>query len=110
MIKNVAKRPPNIKDPELSRIVSAIYDDMNELTNRVNQTYDTGLPAKSGDIKVIGKIFYYHTGNEWKSIDVDQINRSLFSSGAVEVADEFDSAPLQTQVNRNRMFTFLWSN
>ena len=51
------KRAPVAQDSELNRIISKIYDDMNELINAVNQG-DTSeekesFSGKTGDLRVV---------------------------------------------------------
>lgn len=51
------KRAPVVQDPQLSRIISKIYDDINEVINAVNQG-DTSIQkasseGKSGDIRIV---------------------------------------------------------
>ena len=51
------KRAPIVQDPQLSRIVSKIYDDINEVINAVNSGDTSVLKSssqgKSGDIRVV---------------------------------------------------------
>jgi hypothetical protein len=51
------KRAPVVDDPQLSRIISRIYDDLNEVINAVNQgdtsTQKATTQGKSGDIKIV---------------------------------------------------------
>jgi|TARA_R100000049_G_C1868195_1_gene28983 hypothetical protein len=51
------KRAPVIDDPQLSRIVSKVYDDINEIINAVNQgdtsTQKSTTEGKPGDIKIV---------------------------------------------------------
>ena len=53
------KRAPSIDDPQTGRIISRIYDDINELINAVNQSNTTvekgGYEGKSGDIRLFKK-------------------------------------------------------
>lgn len=53
------KRAPNTEDANLNRIISKIYDDLNELINAVNegQTSTGGdeYSGKVGDIKIFRK-------------------------------------------------------
>ena len=51
------KRAPVVQDPQLSRIISKVYDDINEIINAVNQG-DTSVrkatsEGKSGDIRIV---------------------------------------------------------
>tara|TARA_R100001463_G_scaffold22334_4_gene53553 strand:+ start:813 stop:1064 length:252 start_codon:yes stop_codon:yes gene_type:complete len=50
------KKPPRIDDPDLSRVIDQIYDDINELINSVNQGNTseerTTAQGKSGDIRL----------------------------------------------------------
>ena len=50
------KRAPRIDDPQLNRVVTQLYDDMNEIINAVNQgsTSDEkkGYQGKSGDLRL----------------------------------------------------------
>jgi hypothetical protein len=53
------KRAPSIKDSELNRIVSRIYDDLNELINAVNKA-ETSIggneyKGNTGDIEIFKK-------------------------------------------------------
>ena len=50
------KRAPVVDDPQLSRIISKVYDDINEIINSVNQG-DTSVQkatseGKSGDVRI----------------------------------------------------------
>tara|TARA_Y100000310_G_C20562358_1_gene753689 strand:+ start:459 stop:731 length:273 start_codon:yes stop_codon:yes gene_type:complete len=51
------KRAPKVSDPYLTRIISKVYDDMNEIINAVNQgdtsTQKASTEGKSGDIRVV---------------------------------------------------------
>ena len=51
------KRAPSVQDPELTRVISKIYDDMNEIINSVNQGDSTlekdVTEGKSGDLRVV---------------------------------------------------------
>ena len=53
----VKKRAPVVDDPQLSRVISRIYDDINEIINAVNQgdtsTQKASTEGKSGDIRVV---------------------------------------------------------
>ena len=115
MLKNVAKKPSKVSNPELSRALGKVYDDLNELASKTNSAYDTNQPAVRGDIKVVDSIFYYHTGLKWFPIDIAKINRMLFPAGgdggegAEDPVD--DIIPLQEQVSLNKIratFTFFW--
>jgi len=51
------KRAPVVDDPQLSRIISKVYDDINEIINSVNQG-DTSVQkatseGKSGDVRIV---------------------------------------------------------
>jgi len=51
------KRVPVVDDPQLSRIISKVYDDINEIINSVNQG-DTSVQkatseGKSGDVRIV---------------------------------------------------------
>ena len=50
------KRAPGVEDSKLSRVVSQIYDDINEVINAVNQGDSSEFKAetegKSGDIRI----------------------------------------------------------
>jgi len=50
------KRAPRIDDPQLNRVITQLYDDMNEVINAVNQGSTTeekkGFEGKSGDIRL----------------------------------------------------------
>jgi hypothetical protein len=51
------KRAPVVQDPQLSRIISRVYDDINEIINAVNQgdtsTRKASNEGKSGDIRIV---------------------------------------------------------
>ena len=51
------KRPPAVEDMQLNRIISKIYDDINELINAVNQGDTTKERSvedgKVGDIRLV---------------------------------------------------------
>jgi hypothetical protein len=51
------KRAPVVQDPQLSRIISRVYDDINEIINAVNQgdtsTQKASTEGKPGDIRVV---------------------------------------------------------
>tara|TARA_R100001082_G_scaffold43236_1_gene22960 strand:- start:1040 stop:1300 length:261 start_codon:yes stop_codon:yes gene_type:complete len=53
------KRAPNTEDANLNRIISKIYDDLNELINAVNEgqtsTGGNEYSGKVGDIKIFRK-------------------------------------------------------
>tara|TARA_R100001082_G_scaffold59812_1_gene33209 strand:+ start:6341 stop:6592 length:252 start_codon:yes stop_codon:yes gene_type:complete len=50
------KRAPALDDPNLNRILSKVYDDLNEIINAVNQGNTSedkkGYQGKSGDIRL----------------------------------------------------------
>ena len=51
------KRAPVVDDPQLSRIISKVYDDINEIINAVNQG-DTSrekdtVSGKPGDMRIV---------------------------------------------------------
>ena len=50
------KRPPYVTDPELSRIITQLYDDINEVINAVNQKLTVEstdrFDGNLGDIRV----------------------------------------------------------
>ena len=50
------KRAPTVDDPQINRIISTIYDDINEVINAVNQGSTSeerqGYQGKSGDIRL----------------------------------------------------------
>tara|TARA_R100001594_G_scaffold77860_4_gene112436 strand:- start:5837 stop:6091 length:255 start_codon:yes stop_codon:yes gene_type:complete len=50
------KRAPKTDDPQMDRIISTIYDDLNEIINAVNQGSTSeekkGYQGKSGDIRL----------------------------------------------------------
>ena len=51
------KRAPVVQDPQLARVISKIYDDMNEIINSVNQgdstLVKTATEGKPGDLRVM---------------------------------------------------------
>ena len=53
----VKKRAPVVDDPQLSRVISRIYDDINEIINAVNQgdtsTQKAATQGKPGDMKIV---------------------------------------------------------
>ena len=53
----VKKRAPVVDDPQLSRVISRIYDDINEIINAVNQgdtsTQKAATLGKPGDMKIV---------------------------------------------------------
>ena len=50
------KRAPIIEDPQLNRVITQLYDDINEVINAVNQGSTSeerqGYQGKSGDIRL----------------------------------------------------------
>lgn len=50
------KRAPTVDDPQVNRIISTIYDDINEVINAVNQGNTSeerqSYQGKSGDIRL----------------------------------------------------------
>mgnify|MGYP003114947443 CR=1 FL=1 len=50
------KRAPAVEDPQLNRVITQLYDDMNEIINAVNQgstsEEKSGYEGKSGDIRL----------------------------------------------------------
>ena len=50
------KRAPRVSDPQLNRIITQLYDDMNEVINAVNQgdtsTERESFEGKSGDLRL----------------------------------------------------------
>ncbi|MDA7518205.1 hypothetical protein N8529_00385 [bacterium] len=117
MLKNVSKKAPKVSDPELVRVLNKVYDDINELSNSVNREFEDDSVANRGDIKVVDGKLEYHTGSDWKVVDIDKINRILFSAtdaiGSLDSTslDGSDLTPLQTQINNNlkkSKFFFFW--
>ena len=113
MLRNVSKKPSKVSDPELSRALGKVYDDLNELANKTNGVYDGKQPAVKGDIKVVDSIFYYHTGLKWFPIDIAKINRMLFPAGGdggedVEVPVE-DITDISTLITLRSRFALLWA-
>lgn len=56
----IIKRPPNIKDPELNRVISDIYNQLTQLVNEVDKikvlnTSDKGVALQVKDKKGIFK-------------------------------------------------------
>ena len=53
------KRPPQVEDPYVNRIIQKIYDDMNEIINAVNQSEISsekeGYTGKVGDLRLAKK-------------------------------------------------------
>ena len=51
------KRAPSVQDANLNRIISRIYDDLNEIINAVNQgstvEYKGETVGKEGDIRIV---------------------------------------------------------
>ena len=111
MLKNVSKKPFKVSDPELSRIISKIYDDLNDLSSKTNPEFESNREVKKGDIKVVDDIFYFHSGKDWVAIDIDKINRTLFDVGdGGEEQATTDITPLQQQIKINRIISIFWSN
>lgn len=108
MLRNSSKKAPKVSDPELVRVLNKVYDDINELSNSVNREFEDNSVANRGDIKVVDGKLEYHTGLDWKVVDIDKINRILFdpegSIGSVDSTflDGDDLTPLQTQINSNQ--------
>jgi len=53
------KRAPAVEDPQLNRVITQLYDDMNEIINAVNQGSTSeekkGYEGKSGDLRLAKK-------------------------------------------------------
>ena len=49
------KRAPRIDDPQLNRVVTQLYDDMNEIINAVNTFHleEIASQGKIGDIRIV---------------------------------------------------------
>ena len=50
------KRPPQVPDSKMSRVVQSIYDDINDVINSINSSESESRDlskGKSGDIRVI---------------------------------------------------------
>lgn len=57
------KRPPSIKDPELNRIFSDIYDELTRLSNELEKYKIVATADKGVAIQVKDKKGFYQTSN-----------------------------------------------
>ena len=73
------KRAPSIKDADLNRVITRIYDDLNEIINAVNQSgtiEDKGeTVGKEGDIRIAksgsGYEIQGRTSDGWASATIN---------------------------------------
>ena len=89
------KRAPAVEDSKLSRVVSQIYDDINEVINAVNQGDSSEFKAetegKSGDIRIAknstGAYFIEGKTDEGWIQNVDKSAVEALDTGVGSIAD-----------------------
>lgn len=59
----IIKRPPNIKDPELNRVISDIYNQLTQLANEVDKITITTKSDKGVVLQVKDKKGIFKTDN-----------------------------------------------
>jgi len=115
------KRAPTVDDSQLNRIITTLYDDINEVINAVNQdslsTNTKGYSGKEGDLRLVKESdgsyeIQGKTKEGWtstamnfkdKKLVKNQIEILVDSSGgtANNAIEVISSTPTQAQVRNN---------